>query len=468
MGLIQVLQSKGIYRAYRDHIVGLEPILQAMSRRGIPVNPNLFAQTEATLKADMVRLTAEMQALVPDEAKTLKVFKKKPSVFLPWKPSSQALIRYMRLRGHEIPKALKTGKDTTNALEIKRLARSTGDALYKKILEYRKAQTVLTNHIANWRPGLDGRVHSTFYFDPATGQLSSRRPNVQNAPRHDDKEIGSTYATTFRSMIKAEPGHTLIEFDYGGFHVQTLAFEAQDADLLRIGKIDLHSFVTAHFLHLGDAQELFNLPDAELKVRLAKIKKEHKHDRDAKVKHAILGYNNGMGYKKLYKQYQEYFANEYEAKRVIALMDSLFPKAKAYREAICQKAHDQGYLISRHGYLRYFWEVFRYQGGRWSSGDDHEAALCFFTQNDAHGELKDRILKLEELGLLERYNFINTVHDSLMFHCPNELLDECHRNVTMVMEAPSTVLIDPIVAPNGLSVAVEAKAGDDWAHMKGL
>lgn len=468
MGLIQNLQLRGINRGYQRHVVALEPVLRRMSARGIPVNAELFASVEAQLKGDMARYFAEMQALVPDEVKVLKVYKRKPSVYLPWKPSNKALIRYMRHRGHTVPKALKTGKDTTNELELKRLARSTGDSLYRKVLEYRNVQTVLSNHIHNWRPGPDDRVHPVFYFDPATGQLSSRRPNAQNAPRHDDKELGTKYATMFRSMIKARPGHTLIEFDYGGFHVQTLAFEAQDADLLRIGKIDLHSFVTAHFLHLGDAESLFRLPDAELKSRLAAIKRDHKHDRDAKVKHAILGYNNGMGYKKLYKQYQEYFANEGEARRVIALMDSLFPKAKAYREAICQKAHDQGYLISRHGYIRYFWEVFRWQGGGWSHGDDHEAALCFFTQNDAHGELKDRILTLDELGYLDKYGFINTIHDSIMMECPNNLLDECYKNVRMVMEAPSTVLVDPVVAPNGLSVEVEAKAGPDWSNMKGL
>lgn len=239
-----------------------------MSERGMPVNAERFAEVEAQLKADMTRLTAEMQALVPDECKTLKVFKKKPSVYLPWKPSNKALIKYMRFRGHTVPKNIKTDKETSNALELKRLFKSTHDPLYGAVLSYRKAQTVLSNHIENWRPGADSRVHSTFYYDPATGQLSSRRPNVQNAPKHDDPDIGG-YAKVFRSMIKAIPGHTIIEFDFKSFHVQTLAFEAADPDYLRLAKLDIHSYLAAHLIHDPKAGEALSWPDDKLGEYLA-------------------------------------------------------------------------------------------------------------------------------------------------------------------------------------------------------
>lgn len=467
MGLIQVLQSKGIYRAYRDHIVGLEPILQAMSARGMPVNIEAFAEVEATLKADMVRLTAEMQALVPDEVKTLKVFKKKPSVYLVWKPSNKALIKYMRHRGHVVPKNIKTNKETSNALELKRLYRSTQDPLYGKVLEYRKAQTVLSNHIENWRPGSDSRVHSTFYYDPATGQLSSRRPNVQNAPKHDDPEFGG-YAKVFRGMIKAAPEHTIIELDFKSFHAQTLAFEASDPAYLRLAKLDIHSYLTAHLIHEPRAGVALSWPDAELGEYLAWIKKNHKFVRDKKAKPTILGYGFGLGYRKLYDMNKESFESEREAKNTIAMLDAAFPITKAWRDTIRQKAHDQGFLISRFGYIRYFWEVYQRRGDRWSPGDDSEAAIAFLPANDAFGQIKDVIGRLELNGWLERYRFINTIHDSLLFECPTNLLDECHKNVTMEMERPSTVLIDPVVAPNGLSVEVESSAGPDWAHMKGL
>lgn len=488
MGLFEELKKKGLYRGYQRHVVMLEPVLRRMGVRGIPVAADEFARVEKLLLAELVARQSDMQRMVPDVVKPFHPkwgYKKVPKdltgcverEFLiegqrvkrwakldDWTPSTQGLIRYMKYVGHEVPKALKTDRDTTNKTELRKMHQRTKDPLYGAVLRYRKAQTILSNHMENWKPGTDGRVHPSFYFDPATGQLSSRRPNAQNAPRHDDPEYG-TYAREFRSMIKARPGNSLIEFDYSGFHVQTLGFEAQDADLMRIGRADLHSFVTAHFKKLPFASQLFSMPDAELRERLKWVKKNYKHERDAKVKHAILGYNNGMGYTKLYKQYEDYFENSREAKRILEFMDTLFPKAKAYREAICQKAHEQGYLISRHGYIRYFWEVFRWDGKRWSHGDDHEAALSFYTQNDAHGELKERILVLDMMGALDKYGFINTIHDSLMFECSNELLDECKQVVYDVMVTPSKVLIDPIVAPNGLVVDVEFKSGPDWVRM---
>ena len=468
MGLIQSLQLKGIYRGYHDHVVRLEPILREMSGRGMPVNVESFAAVEAQLKTDMVRLTAEMQALVPDECKVLKVYKKKPSVFLPWKPSNKALIKYMRFRGHTVPINLKTDKETSSAIELKRLAKSTGDALYKKVLEYRKAQTVLSNHIENWRPGSDGRVHSTFYYDPATGQLSSRRPNVQNAPKHDDPEIGG-YAKVFRGMIKAEPGHTIIEFDFKSFHAQTLAFEAADPDYLRLAKLDIHSYLAAHLIHEPRASVCLGWPDDELGTYLAWIKKNHKFIRDKKAKPTILGYGFGLGARKLWDMNKESFTGPKDAQKTIDMLNAAFPITAKFRTDIRQKAHDQGFLVSRFGYIRYFWEVFRWNGEAMvPGGDDSEAAIAFLPANSAFGQIKDVILRLDGLGYLHKYKFINTIHDSLLMECPNNLVEECIKNVKVEMERPSTVLIDPVVAPNGLSVEVDISMGPDWANMKGL
>lgn len=467
MGLAKQLRQQGIWRGYERHVVRLNPVLERMSERGMPVDPDEFAKVEAGLTTDLAAAEGEMQRMIPQEIKRIKHYKRKPDVILPWKPSNKGLLEYIRHRGHPVPKAIKTGKDTTNHMEIARLFRRTRDPLYGQVIAYRKAQTILKNHIKNWRPGGDNRVHTTFYFDPATGQLSSRRPNVQNAPAHDDPEFGG-YAKTFRGIVKAQPGHAIVEFDYKAFHVQTLGFEARDLDLMRMGRLDIHSFVTAHFLKLPECSKLSSMTDGELGEYLAWVKKVHKYTRDAQCKHALLGYNNGMGFRKLYLQYMEFFASQSEARKVMDLLDQLFPAAKRYRDRICQEAHDKGYLISRHGYVRYFWEVFRWQGGEWKHGDDHEAALCFFTQNDAHGELKDRILTLAERGLDERYNLLNTIHDSLIFEVPLALLQECVYTVKEIMQAPSEVLVDPVSAPNGLAVEVDAKGGPSWAEMRGL
>lgn len=470
MNLLSDIEKLGLTTAYNKFVIQLEPVLQAMTRRGIPVAPAEHKRVTAELLQSVAMVEQEMQALVPDEAKKLTKWKKKPNVRLPFKPSAQQLINYMKFRGHAVPRAFKTDKETTAELELKRLAKSTKDPLYEKVIEYRELKTLLTNHVANWTPGPDGRVHPTFYYDTGTGQLGARRPNSMNAPKHKANQ-----GDIFRSMIVAKEGHTLVELDYKAFHVQTLAFEAADADLLRFAKLDIHSFLTAHFLRLPIADLLFGLPSETVAEELRNIKREHKHTRDAKVKHALLGYNNGMGYRKCYYQYMEFFDGQNEAKRIFELLDSLFPKAKAYRQRVCDLAHQQGFLRSRFGCIRWFWEVYKWSGGKWAFGEDHEAALSFFTQNDAHCHLKEAMLRLGYIDYMEpmlfnapaeQYRLINPIHDALMFECPDPLLPDAVRVIAREMERPSDVLVDAEVAPGGLSVEVGVSVGKSWNKMK--
>jgi len=447
----------------------------------MPVNQEGFDSVVARLRGDYMAEKEKMQSLVPDEIKAKKVYKKTPKArleectqvdgvwvrTLPWTPSNKGLCAYIRHRGLKVPKNLKTEKDTTAAIEIARLSRKTKDPLYGAVIQYRKAQTVLTNHVKNWKPGPDQRVHTSFYFDPATGQLSSRRPNVQNAPKHDDPEFGG-YAKVFRSMIKAREGHTILEFDFKSFHAQTLAFESEDKDYLRLAKLDIHSFLASHLVHDPKAGGCLAWSDDELREYLAWIKKNHKFVRDYKAKRAILGYGFGMGYRKLYDMNRESFDGQKDAKNTLDMLDSVFPVTKKWRETIRHKANDQGYLISRHGYIRYFWEVFRERNDGWTPGDDSEAAVAFLPANDAFGEIKDRMLTIAERGLDERYGLINNVHDSLLFECPDPLVEEAVGTIKPLMESRSQVLISPKVAPLGLSVEVDVQAGRDWASLRGV
>jgi DNA polymerase I-like protein with 3'-5' exonuclease and polymerase domains len=472
MSLFRAMRERGVWRGYERHVLKLNPILERMAERGMPVDPEAFKLVVKRLTDDFGAAKAQMQEIVPYEVKAKKVYKRPrkdgtTERVLPWTPSNKGLLNYIKFKGHVVPKNFKTGKETTQALEIQRLSRSTKDPLYASVIQYRKAQTVLTNHVKNWRPGPDARVHTSFYYDPASGQLSSRRPNIQNAPKHDDPEFGG-YAKVFRSMIKARSGHTILEFDFKSFHAQTLAFESEDKDYLRLAKLDIHSYLASHLVRDPDAGRCLGWPDDQLRDYLARIKKAHKFVRDYKAKRAILGYGFGMGAKKLYDMNKESFENVKDAKRTIDMLNGVFPITAKWRTTIRQKAHDQGYLISRHGYIRYFWEVFRWQGGEWKPGDDSESAIAFLPANDAFGEIKDRMLVIAEQGLDERYNMINNVHDSLLFECPNALVEEAKERIKLIMEKKSDILVSPIVAPNGLSVEVDVQAGSDWANIKGV
>lgn len=497
MGLIEDLQKLGIKQGYDRYVVALEPVLEAMSRRGMPVSPGAYAKLRAELETLHREAFETMQTLVPGAQLpfTPKLGYKKPPKgvdtlpgyarrwfplgdlntreerwvkLAPWKPSIQALTRYAQAARHEVPRDWKTGKVTFDDDELTRLINKTRDWLYITVQRYRKLGMYVNNFLPNWEPAADARVHPIFYYDTGTGQLASRRPNVQNAPKHGD-ELQRELADKFRGCVEAPDGYQLVECDYKSFHVHTLAFEAQDAVLMRMARLDVHSFVTAHLLRLPGADACLAWDDEKLGAYLAGVKREHREVRDAKVKHAFLGYDNGMGYRKLYFQYREFFSSQGEAKRVMELFDSLFPRAREYRDRICRQAHEQGYLISRFGCIRWFWEVFKKRGKEWDGhGEDHEAALSFLTQNDAHCHLKEAMLRLEARGVLERAGCINTIHDSLLFLMPTSLVHSLVPEIAGEMERPSAVLVDPVVAPRGLSVPVSVSGGRAWNKMSDL
>ncbi|HEY5986672.1 MAG TPA: hypothetical protein VIV12_09880, partial [Streptosporangiaceae bacterium] len=384
---------------------------------------------------------------------------------------------------HKVPVDLKKGSETTGKKELERLAKRTGDRVYALSVEYREAGIMRDTFVGNWAPGADGRLHAHFKFAPATGQLSTS-PNVQNAPTVKK----ARYGKAFRRMIEARPGRRLVSFDMRGAHAVTLGFEARDRDYMRLAGIDIHTFlVVAGLKRLWEPGYLFGLADDDLREKLgwAAAKEEYAVLREKQAKPTVHAYGFGMQEATLYHQNEEHFSGKADARKLLDTLDGLFPKTAQFRKDIQAKADAQGYLLSLHGFIRRFWEVYdkryvtssyqprcdevvyEWRGRRWRRGHgaDAEAATAFLPATDAFGAKKEHMLDLEESGANERYWLINEIHDDLMFESPDELVEECVATVRPVMEAPSRVLVNE-VAPGGLAFGVDVKVGRNWAEME--
>ncbi len=278
-------------------------------------------------------------------------------------------------------------------------------------------------------------------------------------------------------MIEARSGHWLVELDFKSAHALTLGFEAQDPDYMRLARIDMHSFLAAAgLLKLEDPQKLLCLPDSELKARLKWYRKNWRDKtgrpfddiRNIQAKPAILGYGFAMGPGTLFNNNPESFANMGEARRVIQTLDCLFPREPQFRKRIRELAARQTYLVSRHGYIRWFFDVGYWDRakGAWVPGDDAEACIAFLPANDAFGHIKDAMLRLDAQGWNERAQLINQIHDALMFHIPDSLMDEAIPAIKAEMERKNEMLIDPAVAPEGLWIETSVSVGRDWSAME--
>lgn len=394
---------------------------------------------------------------------------------LPFKPSSQQLITYMRFRGHKVPKAIGEDRESTAKLFLERMVKETKDPLYAAVLEYRAMQKMRSSYM--WSIGEDGRVHPTFTNSPATGQLAAIAPNTLTIPASKGKSWKDQLAVRFRKTIAAPAGHVLLEVDASGFHVSTFALESHDPAYFRLANTigDPHSFLTAIMLGKAKAAEMLSWDNGRLKEFLDSIKREYKPLRDGQAKPAILGYALGEGPSSQYERYRYDpdtgfgFKSKREAERLRDTLRATFPKGYQYQQDILQEAHRTGFLKSPYGFIRRFWDVLRHnpRTGEAEPGTQAEAVMAFRTQCNAHGYLKDALLRMEEKGYLERYNLINMVHDSVVFCVLRDLLEEAIANVVGEMERPSTVLRDSVLCPNGLIVKAEAKWGHNMAEMRG-
>lgn len=519
------LEKRGVSRGYWEHCQRLRPILDRMCERGLPIDVEGQNQLRFQLEGEMRDLFAEIQTVVPRELLKYKKtsggrdyykgvppeFKKiegtncQPEDFgyfkveregeLHWAKlegfnpnSSDQMKEYARLKGYKIPLAERANgeeSETANDKTVLEWALKHDDPMCKKVVEYKKRQKIISTYIDGFRPGEDGRVHSEFGFGPATGQLASHNPSILNYPKHGE------LAKAVRNLIKAADGKILIEFDMKAFHAKTLGWLARSPAYMRLSDLDIHSYVAAHFIKgqielgkkgLGKAlgeyelmewcqdteglENWLSLPDEELSVKLANIKRKYKSIRDEKAKRAILGIGFGMGASKLYKMNKEAFGSTAEANSIILLVRRLFPEVFEWQEATKDRAHRQSFLLSMHGSIRRFFEVKRWdpQDRRWKGGENAEECLAFLPASSAFGEIKDRIIEMEELGLLERYGLINHIHDSVVFECPLELVDECIPTIKAILERPSTILVDSVMG--AFQCSADVQMGVRWGELK--
>jgi len=418
--------------------------------------------------------------------------------------SRPQVIAYMRAKGHKVPKSKETDndgneKDTTAEKELRRLAIRTDDQFYLKVVEFRGYTKLRSTYVDGFAPGVDRRVHTTFTFAPAIGQLSSRNPNIQNFTK---LKPTVELAQEMRAMVAADDGYILTEWDFKSCHALTLGFLAECPEYMRISRLDIHSFVAGHFLNLWDGAKIFSESDEALMERFKWLKSdpERKRVRDDQAKHGILGIGNGLKAKGLYERYMESFppracpechgtsktlasgrtkrclkckgtgqqSGRQIAEEVLNVAERLFPAVFAFQERQRKEAHEKRELRTPFGYIRRFYEVYRWDAkrGDWGHGDQAEEAVAYRLANIAFGHIRESLKNLHRLGLDSKYGLFNNLHDSFMFHFPESMLEEHAREIYPVLIAPSTILKHPTIAPDGLVIGVEGSYGKTWKDMQ--
>jgi uracil-DNA glycosylase family 4 len=451
----------------------------------LPYNPNSTFQLRAVLKHYKVDIPVDVDGSETTGKGELRKLLKKSKV------------------GEIIPIVMKT-------LEVRELGKAKGTYIDGR----------------GWTPDEEGRVHTEFGFNSGTWQLTSEKPNVQNIPKHTrlGGEIRSLIVPRPGNII-LEADYSSFHVLTLGFNAESpkyMELARSDAHSYvtaymlktRIKEDSKDELDRESLEHVKDLDQWLSLPRESFLTKLAWIKKHYGKTVRQQAKAGILGIGLGLGVDKLHSHNEDsfnptegqaeewlaanakvqfyspitrsmkpasYFPHEMQvmlaveklgkaaAKSVRTLLEKLFPEVFIWQEKIRRLADHQKFLVSRYGGIRWFHNVYEWDSkyGREKPGEDAEAAIAFYVQNDAFGKIREAMLEIRaEYPTTCAAYMNNTVHDSLVFDIPEHLAIAAGKIIKEIMERPAKMLKHPTLCPDGLSCGVEVSIGKNWRDLK--
>ncbi len=308
-------------------------------------------------------------------------------------------------------------------------------------------------------------IQPEWQFLPASGQLNTRKPNVQNISKHTD--IGQA----FRRVIVAPKGYAFVEADYKSFHVVTLGWLAQDETYMRFGRLDPHSIYLSYLLYNNGVDrenvkyiDLRAWTDKEILTQCKYVKSKYSLERTKLAKPTVLGNQLNLGPDKLFQQNKKYIKSRKEAEEYQEILAKAFFKTHKYKLELPWKHYREGknYGILP-GIRRQFindivvrkWNKYT---NSWEEklGDGSRQLIAFYVQGVAFAHKTEALMNMYDDGVLEEFRFCNDVHDAIILMCEENRVSECKKVMTEYMGKESTVF-------NGLHVDVECSVGRNWA-----
>ena len=278
---------------------------------------------------------------------------------------------------------------------------------------------------------------------------------------------------------------------------------------IRLARLGMHAAVTS--LKVGQPVDL-SKPDGEVKPALDAVKKAHPLAYDTS-KRTVHANNFGMSIYGMCEKFPEFFPTLASATEFQSFYYALAPDLPKWHWALRKHARDEGGKLGGitppgqtptiwdhpYGYQHWFWDVLsespttEFQARKWlrdptrahrivyrhgrpfvvKPGGDWNRVVAFYPQSIAAGRLKEAELDLfvpdspTYIGdcYFGRTPLCGPIHDSLLLHVPNRVVDRVIGIVAEVMQRPSRYL--PIPPEWGwgdyLPIGVAAKIGRNWA-----
>ncbi len=412
------VESQNLAQVYETIDLPLAPVLAAMERHGVRVDPRALEAMSVTMEGAVRALERRIWELAGAE-------------FNVNSPQQLAEILFDKLnlqpparRGQK--KARSTAADVLEQLALTH-------ELPRKVLEYREVAKLKSTYVDALPKLIDagtGRLHTSLsQTGTATGRLSSSDPNLQNIPVRT--ELGRQIRATF----VAEPDATLLSADYSQIELRILAHFSDDPVLVE-------AFRSGEDIHARTAQEVFGV---------GPLAQDAEHRRAAKV--INFGIIYGLS---AFGLAQQLGIDQKEAAQFIAAYFARYRGVKEYLDRSLEEVRKSGFTRTLFGRIRPIPEIASPQASLRSFAE--RTALNTPLQGTAADLIKLAMVaihhQLTEQGL--RTKMILQVHDELLFEVPLDELDRVRALVKPAMEQ-----VHPLKVP----LVVDLKAGPNWRDM---
>lgn len=292
-----------------------------------------------------------------------------------------------------------------------------------------------------------------------TGRLSSKAPNIQNQPTLENDKFG------IRKSFIAEPGNTLLVFDYKALEMRLLAAAAQEEPMIE-------AFRQKRDPHMANASMIFGVPYEDV-VAAKKIDKQVKEgvlpeSALTQRHHDLLGFRAAaktLGFGLVYGMREGKLARDLkitkpEAVELRKKFMRQFPAVErllteAITDAIALNCKSYTYLGRRRHLPALLAKrpLDRFQAER--------QCVNLVVQGSAADLVRMAMLRVAELNLEDSHHtfMLMQVHDELVFECPTEVADEVFPIIKETMEHPF---------PRDLDVPIEVDGGrgHSWGTAK--
>lgn len=415
--LKEEIEKNNLHYLYYDIELKLASILANMEKEGILVDKDYLDNLESEIKEKLKTLEEKIYAISEEE-------------FNISSPKQLGVILFEKLN-IPYPKKSKNSNYSTDKEVLDKIR--LFNPIVSLVEEYRMLAKLNSNYVVGLKEQImsDNKVH-TIYNQclTRTGRLSSKDPNLQNIPNHDE------YGRLIRKCFVSQEGYTFLSSDYSQIELRLFA-ELSNVESLK------EAFIDSEDIHSFTASKIFNKD-------IKDVTKEER-SRAKAVNFGIIygissfGLANDLG------------INVNDAKDFIDRYMEKFDGIKDYMKKEVEDAKEKGYVTTIMNRKRYIDEIkasnymIRMQGERMAlntpiqgSGSD----ILKKAMIDIDSEFKEKNIKSKMLL---------QIHDELIFEVKEEEKEIVKKIVKEKMENAFKLSVPLVVDINMGKDLYEAK-----------